>query len=142
MKLAINVLDSELISRIVMHQTLTEHLIKDVIASHIYSLVDREIDEINQQLQLEGRAALSNEEAIFEKFKAVENYTDDDEGETSKRYRLLPKHFLDRMKDLGSELNTLDPDYDPLSVRDGIAKLLEENNLRTQIGRASCRERV
>ncbi|MCH9045566.1 MAG: cytochrome C oxidase subunit II [SAR324 cluster bacterium] len=131
-KLAINVLDSELISRIVMHQTLTEHLIKDVIASHIYSLVDREIDEINQQLQLEGRAALSNEEAIFEKFKAVENYTDDDEGETSKRYRLLPKHFLDRMKDLGSELNTLDPDYDPLSVKDGIAKLLEENNIRTR----------
>lgn len=131
-KLAINVLDSELISRIVMHQTLTEHLIKDVIASHIYSLVDREIDEINQQLQLEGRAALSNEEAIFEKFKAVENYTDDDEGETSKRYRLLPKHFLDRMKDLGSELNNLDPDYDPLSVKDGIAKLLEENNIRTR----------
>lgn len=115
-----------------MHQTLTEHLIKDVIASHIYSLVDREIGEINQQLQLEGRAALSNEEAIFEKFKAVENYTDDDEGETSKRYRLLPKHFLDRMKDLGSELDTLDPDYDPLSVKDGIAKLLEENNIRTR----------
>ena len=131
-KLAINVLDSELISRIVMHQTLTEHLIKDVIASHIYSLVDREIDEINQQLQLEGRAALSNEEGIFEKFKAVENYTDDDQGDTSKRYRLLPKHFLDRMKDLGSELNTLDPDYDPLSVKDGIAKLLEENNIRTR----------
>jgi hypothetical protein len=131
-KLAINVLDAELISPIVMHQTLTDHLIKDVISAHIHHLVDREINEINQQLKLEGRAELSNEEAIFEKFKAVENYTDDDESENSKRYRLLPKHFLDRIRDLGSEINKNDPDYDPLSVKDGITRLLEDNHIRTR----------
>jgi hypothetical protein len=131
-KLAINVLDSELISPIVMHQTLTEHLIKEVISKHIHHLVNHEIDEINQQLQLEGRAALSSEEAIFEKFKAVENYTDDDENESSKRYRLLPKHFLDRIRDLGAEVNKNDPDYDPLSVKDGIAQLLNDNHVRTR----------
>ena len=131
-KLAINVLDSELISPIVMHQTLTEHLIKEVISTHIHNLVDREIGEINQQLRLEGRTELSNEEAIFEKFKAVENYTDDDESENSKRYRLLPKHFLDRIRDLGAEVDRNDPDYDPLSVKDGITRLLEQNHVRTR----------
>jgi hypothetical protein len=131
-KLAINILDSELISPIVVHQTLTEHLVKDVIAGHIHTLVDREINEINQQLALEGRAELSGEEAIFEKIKAIENYTDDDEGENSRRYRLLPKHFLDRIKDLPSEINTSDPDYDPVSVRDGITKMIEESHLRTR----------
>jgi hypothetical protein len=131
-KLAINVLDSELISPIVMHQTLTEHLIKNVISEHIHHLVDREIKEINQQLRLEGRAELSAEEATFEKFKAVENYTDDDENESSKRYRLLPKHFLDRIRDLGAEVNKNDPDYDPLSVKDGITHLLEDSHVRTR----------
>jgi hypothetical protein len=131
-KLAINVLDSELISPIMMHQTLTEHLIKDVISGHIHHLVEREINEINQQLKLEGRAELSGEEAIFEKFKAVENYTDDDENESSKRYRLLPKHFLDRIRNMGAETNKNDPDYDPLSVKDGITHLLEANHIRTR----------
>ena len=132
-KLAINVLDSELISPVVMHQTVTEHLIKDVIASHITALIDREISEINQQLKLEGRSELSGGEAIFEKIKAVENYTDDDDaGENSRRYRLLPKHFLDRMANLSAEIDTMDSEYDPLSVRHGILKLLDDNHIRTR----------
>jgi len=131
-KLAINVLDSELISPIIMHQTVTEHLVKDVISKHIHFLVDREIDEINQQLGLEGRSTLSNEEGIFEKIKAIENYTDDDEGENSRRYRLLPKTFLDRMSELGAEVVTTEEDYDPMSVQQGIVKLLSDNHLRTR----------
>ena len=39
--LAINILDSELISPVVMHQTITDHLIKDVIATHVHSLIDK-----------------------------------------------------------------------------------------------------
>ena len=130
--MAINILDSELISPIIMHQTITDHLIKDVISAHVHALIDREINEINQQLQLEDRAPLSGEEAIFEKIKAVENYTDDDEGENSKRYRLLPKHFIDALENLSAETNTLDPDFDPISVQQGINKLLEDNHIRTR----------
>jgi len=131
-KLAINILDSELISPIVMHQTVTDHLIKDVIATHIHSLIDKEIEEINNQLKLEGRTELSNEEGIFEKFKAVENYTDDDEAENSKRYRLLPKNFLDALENLSSEVNTLADDYDPITVKQGILRMLDENHIRTR----------
>ena len=131
-KLAINILDSELISPVVMHQTVTDHLIKDVIATHVHSLINKEIEEINNQLKLEGRNELSNEEMIFEKFKAVENYTDDEEGESSKRYRLLPKHFLDALENLSAEPNTMAEDYDPITIKQGISKLLDDNHIRTR----------
>ncbi|MDH5752436.1 MAG: cytoplasmic filament protein CfpA [Deltaproteobacteria bacterium] len=131
-RLAINVLDSEMISPVIRHQILTEHLVKDIIAKHIHTLVDREIDEINQQLNLEGRAELSQEESIFEKIKAVENYTDDDETENSKRYRLLPKQFLDQIKNLDSEVKEGIPDIDPLSMSNVMRKVLDGSHIRTR----------
>ncbi|MBI4084193.1 MAG: cytochrome C oxidase subunit II [Candidatus Lambdaproteobacteria bacterium] len=129
-KLAINVLDAELISPIVPHQLLSEHLIKDVIANHIQTLMEREVDEINQQLAVESKPPLTPHEAIFEKVKAIENYTDDTDGESSRRYQLLPKHFLDRVSGLAGEVNKID--FDPLAVREGVTKLLDDNHIRTR----------
>jgi hypothetical protein len=128
-KLALNVLDEELISPIVSHQMLSEHLIKEVIGKQIMRLVSREVDEINQQLTLEGRPGLSPNEAIFEKIKAIENYTDDEEAETSKRYQLLPRKFLDRIQGLTGEMDRTE--YDALGVREAVASLLEDEGLRT-----------
>ncbi len=104
-KLALNVLDSELISPIVTHQMLSEFLIKQVIGKQIMRLVEREVEEINQQLSMESRPELTPSEAVFEKIKAIENYTEDEEGETSKRYQLLPKKFLDRVQGLTGEID-------------------------------------
>lgn len=131
-RLAVNVLDADLISPIELHGALIEHIVKKVISNHIHSLINKEIEEINEQLSLEGRAELSNEEAIFERMKAIENYTDDDEGENSKRYRLLPKHFVDRLQDLGTQVDRNSPDYDPLSIRDAVGRMLEGSDLRTR----------
>lgn len=130
-KLAINVLDSELISPIISHQLQAHQLIKEVTSAHITSLIDKEIGEINQQLQLEGKPELSSNEMVFEKIKAIENYTEDDEGENSKRYQLLPKYFLDRMKGLVAESDKTG-DYDPLRIRESIVKLLDDNHIRTR----------
>ena len=133
-KLAMNILDSELISPIVLHQAIAEHLLKDRVADQIKFLIDREIDEINGQLQLEGRAELSAEEAIFEKIKAVENYTDDDTGENSKRYRLLSKHFLDRLSNISGDIDegAEAGEDDPLSVRQSVIRLLNNEHIRTR----------
>lgn len=130
-KLAINILDSELISPIISHQLQAHQLIKEVTSAHITSLVDKEIAEINQQLQLEGKPELSGNEVVFEKVKAIENYTEDDEGENSKRYQLLPKYFLDRMKGLAAEVDKTG-DYDPLRIKESIIKLLDDNHIRTR----------
>ena len=127
-KLALNVLDPELISPIIAHQMLSEHLVKEVIGKQIMRLIDREIEEINEQLGLESRPGLSPNEAIFEKIKAVENYTDDEEGPSSKRYQLLPQAILDRIRGLTGEMEYTE--YDPLSVRQAVAKMLEGENIR------------
>jgi len=129
-KLAINVLDSELISPIISHQKMTVDLIKDVLSNQLTHLIDKEIDEINQQLQLEGRPELSPNEMIFEKIKAIENYTDDDESENSKRYQLLPKFFMDRLKGMSAEADKAGED--PLRVREQMQRLLDANHIRTR----------
>ena len=129
-KLAINILDSELISPIVSHQLLGEHLIKEVIAGHIQTLIQREIDEINQQLAAESRPELSPNEAVLEKIKAVENYTEDDDSDTSKRYQLLPRVFLDRIRGISGEIEQTD--FDVLGVKEGIFQLLESEGIRTR----------
>jgi hypothetical protein len=129
-KLAINVLDAELISSIVPHQMLTEHLFKTVIAEHIQAMVNREVNEINQQLTLEGRPPLSDHEALFEKIKTVENYTDDEQSDNSKRYQFLSRALLERIEGLGAEVSKID--FDPIGVRESIAKFLEDEHLRTR----------
>ena len=129
-KLAINVLDSELISPIIPHQMLTEHMIKNIISSHIQTLVEREVTEINQQLQLEGRPALSDSEALFEKMKTVENYTDDEQSDNSKRFQFFSRALMTRIEGLGSEISGID--YDPLGVREAISKFIEDEHLRTR----------
>jgi hypothetical protein len=129
-KLAINVLDSEMISPIISHQKMTLDVIKDVVSGQLTALIDKEIEEINQQLQLEGRPELSPNEMIFEKIKAIENYTEDDESENSKRYQLLPKYFMDRLKGMTAEAEKTE--HDPLKVRESIQRLLDHNHLRTR----------
>jgi hypothetical protein len=129
-KLAINVLDSELISPIIPHQMLTEHMIKNIISSHIQNLVEREVTEINQQLQLEGRPALSDAEALFEKMKTVENYTDDEQSDNSKRYQFFSRQLMTRIEDLGAEVSGIE--YDPLGVREAISKFIDDEHLRTR----------
>ena len=130
-KLALNILDEELISPILHHHLPAEYMIKEVIGAQIQTLVDKEVDEINQQLQLENRPELSPNEQIFEKIKAIENYTDDGGDENSKRYQLLPRKVLDSIQGLSGEVERMG-DYDPLNVREGVAKLLEEEGLRSR----------
>jgi len=131
-RLAINILDSELISPIVKHRVLTEQLVKEIISKHIHVLINKEIDEINEQLGLEGRSKLSSEEAIFEKVKAIENYTDDEDSKNSKRYRILPKEFLDQIRNLDSKGHDATGEVDQLALEQVMQKMLDGNHVRTQ----------
>ena len=129
-KLAVNVLDSELVSPIIVHQLMTQHLIKQVIAGHIHELIEKEIDELNGQLRSEGRSPLDENEQVFEKIKSVEHYTDDGETETSLRYQFLSRNFLDRVEQMSGELT--EEHVDALSIREMIDRLLRDEHLRTR----------
>ena len=130
-KLAINILDNELISPIYHYEVPVETIIKDVIAKHVHEMLDSELKEINMTLIDEGKEELNDTEVIFEKIKALENYVDDDTiNEQSKRYQFVAKRFMDKVQGLGAEI---DPDeYDPLNVRENIKKIIDGENIRNR----------
>ena len=130
-KLAINILDSELISPIYHYQVPVETIVKDVISKHIHDLIDQEIHELNSTLVDEGKEELSDTEVIFEKIKALDNYLDDEAtNEQSRRYQFVAKRFMDRIVGLGAEI---DPDeFDALNIRENIKKIIDNENLRNR----------
>ena len=130
-KLAINILDSELISPIYHYQVPVEQIVKDVISKHIHELIDQEITELNSTLVDEGKEELSDTEVIFEKIKALDNYLDDEAtNEQSRRYQFVAKRFMDRIAGLGAEI---DPDeFDALNIRENIKKIMDNENLRNR----------
>lgn len=130
-KLAINILGSELISPIYHYQVSLENIIKDIIGKHIHDLIDQEISELNNTLIDEGKEELSDTEVMFEKIKALDNYVDDDVGnEQSRRYQFVAKRFMDRIEGLQAEI---DPDeYDPLNVRENVKRIIDNENIRNR----------
>ncbi|MDH5680770.1 MAG: cytoplasmic filament protein CfpA [Spirochaetota bacterium] len=130
-KLSINILNSELISPIFHHQMTTDYLVKDVIAGHISDLIDKEIGEVQEKLELDGSRELTDSELLIEKIKRVEKYTDDDEeNEQSKRYTFLAKKLVDKIKGLPAEIPPLE--YDSLSIRENIQKVIDNENIRNK----------
>ena len=130
-KLAINILDTELISPIYHYQTSLATIIKDIISKHVHSLIEQEIAELNNTLVDEGKEELSDTEVMFEKIKALDNYVDDDvNNEQSRRYQFIAKRFMDRIEGLHAEI---DPDeFDPLNVRENIKRIIDNENIRNR----------
>jgi len=130
-KLSINVLDSELISPMYHYQTTVESLMKDAIQKHIQDLIDRQVQQFNDELVDGGKNELSASEKMFERIKRVDNFTDDDvEDEKSKRYIIMAKRFLDKIEGLRAEIDV--EDYDPLNLRENIKYIVDEENIRNR----------
>ncbi|MBI3994072.1 MAG: cytochrome C oxidase subunit II [Candidatus Lambdaproteobacteria bacterium] len=129
-KLALNVLDSELISPIYHYQESIEHIIKEAIAKHLGEIVDKELEKINASLVDEGKNELTAEEKIFERINILEAHTSDEESEGSKRYTLLAKKFFDAIEGVQAEIH--DNEYDVLGVRENIFKVIQDENIRNR----------
>jgi hypothetical protein len=130
-KLSVNILDSELISPIFQYQVTVEYLIKDQISRTIMQMIDREMEQYQDQLVDEGKEELTDTEAMFEKMKRVPNYTDDDaEDEDSKRYTFLAKNLMDKIEGLRAEIDQRE--FDPLNIRENIKKIVDMENIRNR----------
>ncbi|MDH4120918.1 MAG: cytoplasmic filament protein CfpA [Deltaproteobacteria bacterium] len=128
---ALNILDHELISAVVPYYVTTEALVKEIIAGQIHELIDREIADVNKQLEAEGRNKLSANEQVFEKIKALENHVDDDaDDEDSKRYQYISMGFMERLKNMGAELDNIPADAD--GVTQTIVRFLKAENLHNR----------
>lgn len=130
-KLSVNILDSELISPIFHYQVTVEYLIKDLLANHIMESVDKEIDQLKDQLVDEGEEELSDNEIIFKKMGLVEKFTGDDtENAKSKRYSLFAKHLMDRIEGLRAEINP--EEFDQLNIRENLKNIIDIENIRNR----------
>jgi len=130
-KLAINILDSEFISPIHHYQESLKSLLKELVSEHVQILVEKEIEALNQSLIDEGKEELSSNEMIFEKLKALENYTDnEEEADNAKRYQFVAKRFLDAIDGFVFEISP--EDYDPLAVRENVKRIIDNENIRNR----------
>jgi hypothetical protein len=130
-KLSVNILDSELISPIFQYQVTVEYLIKDMISRTITNYIEKEIENLQEQLVNDGKEELQDTEVIFEKMKRVPNYTDDEvEDEKSKRYTFLAKNLIDKIEGLRAEI---DPkEFDSLNIRENLKKIIDIENIRNR----------
>jgi hypothetical protein len=129
-KLALNILDAELVSRIYPYQVEVSTLIKDLIAKHVTDALTKELQAINENLVDEGKAELRPEEKIFERIKALDNHTSDDDSENSRRYTHVAKKVLDAVEGIRAEIPF--EEYDPLKLRENVRKLIEDENIRNR----------
>ncbi len=130
-KLSINILDSELISPIFHYQVTVEHLLKEQLSNHIADLIDREIEQLKEELLDSGRVEMNNSEVMFEKIKTTEKFTDDNITDpNSRRYTILAKKFMDKIEGLRAEVDQ--EDYDPLNLREQIKAIIDSENIRNR----------
>jgi len=129
-KLALNMLDAELISTVHAYQVEVSELIKDLIAKHIGDALSVELEAINDSLVDEGKEELVPEEKIFERIKALDNHIADDDAETSRRFTHISKKVFDAIDGLRADIPP--EEFDPLALRENVYKVIESENIRNR----------
>ena len=130
-KLSVNILDTELISPIFQYQVTVEYLIKDLLSNHMMNLIDKEIEQLKDELIDEGKEEMTDSEIIFKKMGKVLDVTDDDvDNPESKRYSVVSKELMERIANLRAEI---DPEtFDQLNVRENIKHIIDIENIRNR----------
>jgi len=132
-KLAINILDSELITPIYHYQKPLQQLLKEKVSDHIQTLIDRNIAEINSEKLKDGQPELEGDEKLMEKLKAVENHLSFDDNlddASSKQYDFIAKRFIDSLE--SADLETTTEDIAGQEIRENIERILERENIKSR----------
>ena len=129
LKMAINILDSELISSILHLHRNSAVLLQTIASDEVMIYLDEEIKKINAAQLDQGALELGDNESTLKKIQLLENYVGDDKAsETSSRYQLVAKHILDAV-DKALENNE---EQNLLSVRYNVQKILETEGVRNR----------
>ena len=132
-KLAINILDSELISPIYHYQKPVQQLLKEIISDHIHRLIDQKIDDLNAAKIDDQKEELRTDERLVEKLKALENYlsfSDADGEEQGKIYDFVAKKFIDSLE--SDDLEIPAKEFETQNIRDNVKRILDEENVRNR----------
>jgi hypothetical protein len=130
LKLCVNVHETELISPIFHYQVTMEYLVKDLLSKNLIETIDREVEKLRDERLDEGLEEYSSTEMIINKLEKAGEITDDDDGAhaRAKRYSLIARDILDRLKDTRAEI---DPAvYDQLGIRENLKRILDNEHIR------------
>ena len=132
-KMAVNVLDSELVNPIYHYQKPIQDLLKEVISNHIHQEIDQRIEAINVSMVKDEKLELNSSEMLFEKFKALEAYLDFDgteDSEESKKYQFVSKATLDALD--AANFASPDATHDPNAVRSNVKSILDSERIQSK----------
>ena len=122
-KLAINVLDSELISFISHYHQNLSVLLRKLASDEIMSVLEERIERLNQDLIDSGKEELSGNEAIIKKISFLDKYFD--VGGNMDHSTLIQQHILDVIDEVPKSVSEIDP----ISLRENIARVMTEDGL-------------
>ena len=132
-KLAINILDAELLVPIYHYQKPLQQLLKERVSDHIQQLIDKNIEELNNERINAGDKELKGDEKLMEKLKAVENYlsfSDTLDDAASKQYDFIAKKFIDSLTAENFEMDAEDvPGQD---IRENVERILDRENVKNR----------
>jgi hypothetical protein len=132
-KLAINILDAELLSPIHHYQKPLRTLLQEIVADHVQRLIENNIDRVNGERLNNGETELTGDETFREKLQSLENYlafNEDPNDENGRRYDFIAKHLFDSLKvedgdiDQGSEKDQY--------IREGIQRIIEREDIKNR----------
>ena len=125
LKMAINILDSELISPVLHLHGSAALLLRTIASEEITAYLEDKITKINANLLNSGKAELVENEAIIKKISLLDEYIGQDEsGEV--KFELVAKHILEAVEEVPNAIKKIDA----LSLRDNILLILENEGIR------------
>ncbi|MCP4295212.1 MAG: cytochrome c oxidase subunit II, partial [Proteobacteria bacterium] len=131
-KLAINILDSELITPIYHYQHPAKEILKEIISDHIHQQIDSEIAELALSQQEQSGEVFNDSDLISQKLAALENhlaFDDDAKNEKSKRYDLVAKRFLDSLDSMQLDASSEEDVFDLRSI---VKSMLERDHFQNK----------
>ena len=127
--MAINILDSELISAILHLHKNPSILLQTIASDEIMIYLEEQIKKVNAALLDEGKLELEDNESTLKKIQLLENYVGDDKtSDTSNRYQLIAKHILDAV----DKVLVKNEKENLLSVKYNVKKILETEGIRNR----------
>lgn len=130
-KLAINILDSELLTPVYHYQKPLQQLLKDKVSDHIQTLIDHNIETLNDERLNGGQSEMKSDEKLMEKLKAVENYlsfSDATDDPASKQYDFVAKKFIDSLESPDFEMEA--ESVEGQEIRENIKRILDRENIK------------
>lgn len=132
-KLAINILDSELISPIYHYQKPLQKLLKETVSDHMHNLIDQKLEDINFSRVDGGQDELSEDEKLLERFKALEeqlSFEDSPDDKNSKRYSHIAKKFIDSLE--SDDFEIPNKEFEIQNIRENLKYVLDKENIKNR----------